>query len=79
VGDAVSEALASSDIAARSATGSTRMGRAVARRSRRLGRCLLELGGNNGMILAASADWSSRPRITFAAAGRRAALHDAPP
>jgi aldehyde dehydrogenase (NAD+) len=54
-----------------SATGSTRMGRAVAQTvAARLGRCLLELGGNNGMILAPSADLEMAVRaITFAAAG----------
>src|SRR5206468_4881674 len=54
-----------------SATGSTRMGRAVATTvASRLGRSLLELGGNNGMILAPSADLELALRaITFAAAG----------
>jgi aldehyde dehydrogenase (NAD+) len=54
-----------------SATGSVRMGRAVAQTvARRLGRCLLELGGNNGMILAPTADLEMAIRaITFAAAG----------
>jgi len=54
-----------------SATGSVRMGRAVAQTvAGRLGRCLLELGGNNGMILAPSADLEMAVRaITFAAAG----------
>jgi aldehyde dehydrogenase (NAD+) len=47
------------------------MGRAVATTvARRIGRCLLELGGNNGMILAPSADLELAVRaITFAAAG----------
>ncbi|MCS7033723.1 MAG: aldehyde dehydrogenase family protein [Phycisphaerae bacterium] len=54
-----------------SATGSVRMGRAVAQIvASRLGRTLLELGGNNGMILAPSADLELAVRaITFAAAG----------
>ncbi|WP_215200106.1 aldehyde dehydrogenase family protein, partial [Escherichia coli] len=40
-----------------SATGSTRMGREVAPRvAARFARCILELGGNNAMILAPSAD-----------------------
>lgn len=40
-----------------SATGSTRMGRAVAPRvAERFGRCILELGGNNAMVLAPTAD-----------------------
>jgi aldehyde dehydrogenase (NAD+) len=48
-----------------------RMGRAVAEAvARRLGRTLLELGGNNGMILTPSADFELATRaITFAAAG----------
>jgi aldehyde dehydrogenase (NAD+) len=47
------------------------MGRAVAAAvGGRLGRCLLELGGNNGMVLAPSADLELAVRaITFAAAG----------
>lgn len=54
-----------------SATGSVRMGREVAQRvASRLGRCLLELGGNNGMILTPSADKALALRaITFAAFG----------
>ena len=54
-----------------SATGSTRMGRAVAQTvAGRLGRSLLELGGNNGMIVAPSADLDLAVRsITFAAVG----------
>jgi aldehyde dehydrogenase (NAD+) len=54
-----------------SATGSVRMGRAVAQTvAKRLGRALLELGGNNAMILAPSADLEMAVRaITFAAAG----------
>src|SRR6266480_2537477 len=40
-----------------SATGSTRMGQSVAKTvAERLGRCLLELGGNNAMILTPTAD-----------------------
>ncbi len=40
-----------------SATGSTRMGREVGPRvAERFGRCILELGGNNAMILAPSAN-----------------------
>jgi len=73
VGDAgVGQALAESEqVPLVSATGSTRMGRAVATTvARRLGRSLLELGGNNGMILAPSADLELAVRaITFAAAG----------
>lgn len=54
-----------------SATGSTRMGRAVAERvATRLGRSLLELGGNNGMIVAPSADMNLVTRaIVFSAVG----------
>jgi aldehyde dehydrogenase (NAD+) len=54
-----------------SATGSTRMGRAVATLvSARLGRTLLELGGNNAAIVAPSADQSLAVRaIAFAAMG----------
>lgn len=54
-----------------SATGSVRMGRAVAETvARRLGRTLLELGGNNGMILTPSADLELASRaIVFAAVG----------
>ncbi len=54
-----------------SATGSTRMGREVAKVvAARLGRSLLELGGNNAMIVAPSADIEMAVRsIVFAAAG----------
>jgi aldehyde dehydrogenase (NAD+) len=54
-----------------SATGSTAMGRAVAPRvAARLGRVLLELGGNNGAIVAPSADLDLAIRaIVFAAVG----------
>jgi len=54
-----------------SATGSTGMGRAVAARAaERLARTLLELGGNNAMVVAPSADLDLAVRaITFAAAG----------
>ena len=73
IGDAaVGEALAKSEqVPLVSATGSTRMGRAVATTvAARLGRCLLELGGNNAMVLAPSADLELAVRaITFAAAG----------
>ena len=55
---AAGEALvASADVAILSATGSTNMGRAVgAKVAERFGRCILELGGNNAMIVAPSAD-----------------------
>ncbi len=54
-----------------SATGSTRMGRAVAPRvAGRFGRLLLELGGNNAAIVAPSADLDLTVRgIVFSAAG----------
>ncbi len=54
-----------------SATGSVAMGRAVAQGvAARLGRSLLELGGNNGMVVAPSADLELAVRsIVFAAVG----------
>ena len=70
-----------------SATGSTRMGRAVAPRlARRFARAILELGGNNGVIVAPSADLDLALRgVAFGAMGtagqrctttRRLFLHD---
>jgi aldehyde dehydrogenase (NAD+) len=60
-----------SSIALLSATGSTRMGRAVGPRiASRFGRALLELGGNNAAIVSPSADLDLTTRgIVFAAAG----------
>jgi aldehyde dehydrogenase (NAD+) len=54
-----------------SATGSTRMGRRVAEVvARRLGRSLLELGGNNAIIVAPSADLNLALRaVLFGAVG----------
>ena len=54
-----------------SATGSCRMGKALAPAvAARLGRCLLELGGNNGAIVAPSADLDLVVRaVAFAAVG----------
>jgi aldehyde dehydrogenase (NAD+) len=54
-----------------SATGSTAMGRSVGPRvSARFGRVLLELGGNNGAIVAPSADLDLSVRaVVFSAAG----------
>jgi len=54
-----------------SATGSCRMGREVAPRvAERFGRCLLELGGNNAMIVTRSADLELALRaILFSAMG----------
>jgi aldehyde dehydrogenase (NAD+) len=70
-----------------SATGSTAMGRAVAARTApRFVRTLLELGGNNAMVVAPSADLELAVRaITFSAVGtagqrctslRRVLVHD---
>ena len=58
-------------IALVSATGSTAMGRIVGPRvAQRFGRSLLELGGNNAMIVAPSADLELAARaILFSAAG----------
>jgi aldehyde dehydrogenase (NAD+) len=73
VGDAaVGERIAASaKLPLVSATGSTRMGKAVAATvAKRLGRSLLELGGNNGMVVAPSADLDLAVRsIVFAAVG----------
>jgi aldehyde dehydrogenase (NAD+) len=74
-------------VALLSATGSTRLGRIVAPKvAARFGRVLLELGGNNGMVVAPSADLALAERgITFAAVGtagqrcttlRRLFVHD---
>jgi len=54
-----------------SATGSTRMGRAVGPVvAARFGKCILELGGNNAMIVAPSADLEMALRaIVFSAVG----------
>ncbi len=71
-GAEVGQALAASpQLPLVSATGSVPMGRAVAKTvAGRLGRSLLELGGNNGMIVAPSADLELAVRsIVFAAAG----------
>jgi len=66
------EALAADPrVALVSATGSTRMGKAVAQVvAGRLGRSLLELGGNNAMIVTPSADLEMAVRaIAFSAVG----------
>jgi aldehyde dehydrogenase (NAD+) len=71
-----------------SATGSTRMGRAVGQSvAARFGRSLLELGGNNAIIVAPSADLDMAVRaVAFAAVGtagqrctsaRRLIVHEA--
>ena len=87
-GREVGEALVDDPrIALLSATGSTAMGRSVGPRvAQRFGRSLLELGGNNAMIVAPSADLNLAERaIVFAAAGtagqrctslRRLIVHD---
>ena len=71
-GAEVGEALVDDPrVALLSATGSTRMGRAVGPRvAARFGRALLELGGNNAAIVTPSADLDLTVRgIVFAAAG----------
>ncbi len=71
-GAAVGEALVDDPrVALVSATGSTRMGRAVGPHvAARFGRCLLELGGNNAIIVAPSADLDLAVRaIVFGAVG----------
>ncbi|MEL4177645.1 L-piperidine-6-carboxylate dehydrogenase [Roseateles sp. PN1] len=71
-GAAVGEALVDdSHVALVSATGSTRMGRAVGPKvAARFGRCLLELGGNNAIIVSPSADLELAVRgILFGAYG----------
>jgi aldehyde dehydrogenase (NAD+) len=87
-GRGVGEALVDDPrVALISATGSTAMGRVVGPRvAERFGRVLLELGGNNAMIVAPSADLDLAERATlFAAAGtagqrcttlRRLIVHD---
>jgi aldehyde dehydrogenase (NAD+) len=61
----------SPDVALVSATGSERMGAEIAPRvAARMGRLLLELGGNNAAVVAPSADLELAKRgIVFAAAG----------
>jgi aldehyde dehydrogenase (NAD+) len=84
VGDAI---VTSTDVAIISATGSVRMGRQVGPAvAARFGRCILELGGNNAMIVAPSADLDMAVRaIVFSAVGtagqrctslRRLLVHD---
>lgn len=73
VGDAaVGEAMAANPgFPLVSATGSTRMGRAVAQTvAARLGRSLLELGGNNAAIISPNADLKlAIPAVVFSAVG----------
>ncbi|PPU94875.1 L-piperidine-6-carboxylate dehydrogenase [Xanthomonas albilineans] len=71
-GTALSERLVEdSRVPLISFTGSTQVGRRVAETcARRLGRCLLELGGNNAIILDESADLKlAIPAIVFGAVG----------
>ncbi|MBO9524187.1 MAG: aldehyde dehydrogenase family protein [Nocardioidaceae bacterium] len=71
-GAAVGEQLVDHEqVALLSATGSTRMGKEVAPRvAARLGRVLLELGGNNAAVVAPSADLDLAVRgIVFSAVG----------
>jgi len=71
-GPAIGEALVDSrDIPVVSATGSTRMGSIVGPKvANRFGRSILELGGNNAMIVAPSADMDMAVRaIVFSAVG----------
>jgi aldehyde dehydrogenase (NAD+) len=71
-GPAIGEALvASRHVPILSATGSTRMGSIVGPKvAARWGRAILELGGNNAMIVAPSADLDMAVRaITFGAVG----------
>jgi L-aminoadipate-semialdehyde dehydrogenase len=71
-GPAVGEAIVDHPgVALVSATGSTRMGRAVGPRvANRFGRALLELGGNNAAVVAPSADLDLTIRgVVFSAAG----------
>ena len=71
-GAEVGEALTGSkDVPLISATGSTRMGKIVGPRvAERFGRTILELGGNNAMIVAPSADLDNAVRaIVFSAVG----------
>lgn len=73
IGDAhLGEKLVSDErVALISATGSTRMGKIVAPKvAERFGKCILELGGNNAMILAPTADLDLAIRgILFSAVG----------
>ncbi len=68
----IGETITNDDrVALMSATGSTRMGRAVGKNiSKRMGKSLLELGGNNAMIVTPSADLTLAVRaIVFSAVG----------
>ncbi len=67
----VSRMAADSRLPLISATGSIRMGRSVAQTvAKRLGRTLLELGGNNAIIVSPKLIWTLAIRAaTFAALG----------
>src|SRR5688500_2011048 len=69
--DAGAQLVDDARVALVSATGSVRMGRAVGPRvAARFGKSLLELGGNNGAVVAPSADLDLAVRgIVFSAAG----------
>ena len=69
--DVGSALVESEDVPILSATGSTRMGRIVGPKvAARFGRAILELGGNNAMIVAPSADLDMATRaIVFSAVG----------
>jgi aldehyde dehydrogenase (NAD+) len=73
IGDAViGEAMAMDErVALISATGSTRMGKSVAKIvAGRLGKTILELGGNNAIIVSQDADLSQAiPTVVFGAVG----------
>lgn len=70
-GDIGKAVCAHKDVALLSATGSTRMGKAVAQSvSARMGKTLLELGGNNAMVVCPTADLDMALRaILFGAVG----------
>lgn len=71
-GKVIGEALSADDrIGVVSATGSTRMGKRVAEVvGKRLGRSLLELGGNNAIIVSQQADLKlALPAVVFGAVG----------
>lgn len=71
-GPEIGQALSShQDVALVSATGSTRMGKAVAQTvASRLGKYLLELGGNNAIIVTENADLNlTVPAVVFGAVG----------
>jgi aldehyde dehydrogenase (NAD+) len=57
-------------------TGSTWVGRSVAKRvAERFGRSILELGGNNAIIVDETSDLQLAPAIVFGCRDRRAAVH----